>query len=220
MAPPTENLYKLAGWFVTIVTPFALILTAVRILLTPVWVQLEYRMPGFPEDPYGFTLADRLKWSLVSLDYLLNDEGIGFLENERFEDDVPIYNARELQHMVDVKTVVKGTLTFWWVSLGFLVVMGLLARWGGWGAAFRLGLIRGSWITIGFIGLILIFVVLAFGVFFVYFHQVFFDAGTWTFSYADTLIRLFPVRFWQDAFLWIGGLTVLISLWLISLSKD
>jgi uncharacterized membrane protein len=37
-------------------------------------------------------------------------------------------------------------------------------------------------------------------VLFVGFHQVFFDAGTWTFAYSDTLIRLFPERFWQVAF--------------------
>jgi len=220
MTAATENLYKFAGWIVTIVTPFALILTAVRILLTPVWVQIEYRMPRFPEDPYGFTLEERLKWSLVSLEYLLNDEGIDFLQSQRFDDDVPIYNERELQHMEDVKGVVQGVLVVWWSSLAFLLVTGLLSKWGGWGSIFKTGLLRGGWATIGIVGVVLVFVVLAFGVFFVYFHQVFFDAGTWTFSFADTLIRLFPMRFWQDAFLWIGGLTILASLWLISMAKN
>jgi uncharacterized membrane protein len=44
-------------------------------------------------------------------------------------------------------------------------------------------------------------------VWFVAFHQVFFAAGTWTFEYSDTLIRLFPNRFWFDAALTIAGLT-------------
>jgi integral membrane protein (TIGR01906 family) len=220
MTAATATLYKFAGWIVTIVTPFALILTAVRILLTPVWVQIEYRMPRFPEDPYGFTLEERLKWSLVSLEYLLNDEGIDFLQGQRFDDNAPIYDERELQHMEDVKGVVQGTLAVWWSSLAFLLVTGLLSKWGGWGSIFKTGLLRGGWATIGIVGAVLVFVVLAFGVFFVYFHQVFFDAGTWTFSFADTLIRLFPMRFWQDAFLWIGVLTILESLWLISLARS
>ena len=36
-----------AGWLVTFLLPFALILTAVRLMLTPVWVNIEYRTPFF-----------------------------------------------------------------------------------------------------------------------------------------------------------------------------
>ena len=28
------------------------------------------------------------------------------------------------------------------------------------------------------------------------------------FAYSDTLIRLFPIRFWEDAFLWAGVISV------------
>ena len=38
--------------------------------------------------------------------------------------------------------------------------------------------------------------------FFAGFHSLFFEGDTWLFLYSDTLIRLFPIRFWQDAFLW------------------
>ncbi len=58
--------------------------------------------------------------------------------------------------------------------------------------------------TVIFIGGILLFVLVAFGVIFVAFHNVFFEAGTWTFLYSDTLIRLFPERFWRDTFLAVG----------------
>ena len=37
--------------------------------------------------------------------------------------------------------------------------------------------------------------------FFGWFHSLFFSANTWLFEYSDTLIRLFPIRFWQDTFL-------------------
>ncbi len=33
------------------------------------------------------------------------------------------------------------------------------------------------------------------------FHGLFFNGNTWLFAYSDTLIRLFPIRFWEDTFL-------------------
>jgi uncharacterized membrane protein len=37
--------------------------------------------------------------------------------------------------------------------------------------------------------------------FFTLFHELFFTGNSWLFYFSDTLIRLFPIRFWQDAFL-------------------
>jgi uncharacterized membrane protein len=37
--------------------------------------------------------------------------------------------------------------------------------------------------------------------FFTAFHHLFFTGDSWLFLFSDTLIRLFPIRFWQDAFL-------------------
>jgi integral membrane protein (TIGR01906 family) len=58
------------------------------------------------------------------------------------------------------------------------------------------------------IGAIILFVLISFGILFVAFHNVFFQPGTWTFNFSDTLIRLFPQRFWRDLFLIVGGLTL------------
>jgi hypothetical protein len=37
------------------------------------------------------------------------------------------------------------------------------------------------------------------------FHQVFFESSTWTFLWSDSLIRLFPLTFWEDSFIFVGG---------------
>jgi integral membrane protein (TIGR01906 family) len=194
---------------VAILAILAIVLTAVRILLTPAFVQFEYRTPNFPADPYGFTRTDRLYWSQIALNYLLNDAGIGYLGDLRFQDGSPVYNNRELGHMVDVKNVVQVTLKLWYFSLAGLLVLGGWAWIGGWWRTFRRGLWRGGWLTIILVGLIIFLVLLSFGAFFVGFHEVFFDPGTWTFLFSDTLIRLFPERFWRDAFLTVGILSVL-----------
>lgn len=191
-------------WLVAILVPVILILTSVRLLLTPLFVQIEYRTPNFPPDPYGFTQQDRLYWSQIALEYLLNDEGISFLEELEFEDGTQVYNAREFKHMLDVKEVLQYALLAWYISLGSILLLGLWAYWGGWMKAYKSGLSRGGWITVGIISVTMVAVLIGFGVFFVFFHQVFFEAGTWVFRFSDTLIRLFPQRFWRDAFIAIG----------------
>jgi integral membrane protein (TIGR01906 family) len=199
---------KVLTWVVAILVPLVLILTSVRLLLTPAFVQLEYRTPNFPPDPYGFTQEDRLFWSRIALDYLLNDEGISFLEELQFEDGTPVYNSRELQHMVDVKNVLGSVLIVWYTSLAGIFLLGVWAYWGGWWEEYRVGLQKGGWITVVLIAVTLVAVLIAFSVFFVFFHEVFFDPGTWIFRFSDTLIRLFPERFWRDTFIAIGLISI------------
>ena len=204
-----NGLQRVLSWIVTLIVPVALTLGAVRVALTPAFVRFEYNTPGFPADPYGFTKEDRLYWSQIALDYLLNDAGISFLGDLRFENGAPVYNDRELRHMVDVKNAVQTTLLVWYISLGALVVLGVWAYAGGWWGQFLHGLSRGGWLTLGLIFAVLVFVLLSFGVFFVAFHEIFFEPGTWSFLWTDTLIRLFPERFWRDVFLVIGGLAMI-----------
>lgn len=201
-------IYRILSWVVTLLVPAALCMTAVRAMMTPLYLQFEYNSPGFPADPYGFTKADRLYWSNIALDYLLNSAGISFLGDLRFQNGSPVYNERELHHMVDVKNTVRGALTVWVVSLVLLVVMGVWAWRGGWMETFRAGMVRGGWLTVVLLAAILLFVLFGFGVFFVLFHDVFFQPGTWTFLYSDTLIRLFPERFWRDIFIIVGLLSI------------
>jgi integral membrane protein (TIGR01906 family) len=189
-----------ARWLLQVLIPVVLVLTSVRLLLTRGFIRLEYSLPGFPEDRYGFTQADRLQQAPIALDYLLNDAGIEFLGELTFADGSPVYNPRELSHMLDVKSVVRGALQVW--RGGALLALGLgLLIWRFAGAsALAASLEGGSKITLWLMLAIFLGLVLAFSVLFVGFHQVFFDPNTWTFLFSDTLIRLFPERFWQVAF--------------------
>ena len=214
----SSRLRSLLSWVVTLLVPVVLVLTAVRLLMTPAFVMIEYNTPAFPEDSYGFTKEDRLYWSKIAIEYLLNDEGISFLADLRFpegevvpdasclymDDCTKFYNDRELKHMKDVKDVVDVALVVWYAGLILLVLLALWAWLGAWVPDYRRGLSRGGWLTVILIGSLLLFVLLAFGILFVAFHNVFFDPGTWKFLYSDSLIRLFPERFWRDTFLAVG----------------
>lgn len=200
----TAVLPQVLAWAVTVLVPVALILTAVRAMMTPAFLRFEYNTPGFPADPFGFSKEDRLRWSQIALDYLLNDADISFLGDLRFEDGAPVYNQRELRHMVDVKNTVQTTLAVWLGSLAALAALGVAAWGAGWLEAYRQGLARGGWLTVFLVAFVIVFVVVGFGIFFVAFHNVFFEPGTWMFLHTDTLIRLFPERFWRDIFIYVG----------------
>ena len=200
---------KSLSYLVSLLTPLALVGLALRILLTPLYYTVEYHMPYFPVDEYGFTREDRLKWAPYAVTYLVNSAGISYLGDLQFEDGSPLYNERELKHMEDVKNVVKGSLNVWFISVGLLAILAFLARRGGWLIDYLNGLRRGGW---WMVGLALTLALIAgtgillnpdiFWNFFVWFHTLFFEGDSWLFYYSDTLIRLFPIRFWQDAFLW------------------
>lgn len=204
---PVRGIYRTLSWLVMLLTPIALVLTSVRLLLTPAFLPFEYNMPGFPQDAYGFTKEERLYWSRYALDYLLNDAGIEYLGDLRFASGAPVYNPRELQHMLDVKNAIQIMLSVWYWTLTALVLLALWAWLGNWVGAYRRGLGRGGWLTAGLLAAIMVFVLLSFNAFFVAFHNVFFQPGTWMFYYSDTLIRLFPERFWQDIFIYVGLLS-------------
>ncbi len=217
--PETSLFYRILAWVVAIVTLVALVLTAVRILLVHPFLPFEYSMPGFPPDPYGFSKTDRLYWSGIALDYLLNAEGIDFLGNLRFQDGSAVYNERELSHMVDVKIALQNALKVWMVSLGLLAVLGVWAWRSRWADEFKRGLRLGGWLSVFFVAGVIVVVLLSFGAFFVGFHEVFFQPGTWMFYWSDTLIRLFPERFWRDIFIYIGILTAGLGLLVVFLAR-
>jgi len=194
---------------ITLALPLLLMMTAIRLLLTPVFLEVEYRLPGFPADPFGFTREERLHWANLSLEYLLNDADISFLANQRLANDQPLYNERELRHMVDVKNLVQWMIRIWLIMVSIYLLVGLWAWQTGWAAAYWTAIARGGWLTLALVVLILVSVALSFEGLFTAFHRLFFEGDTWLFYYSDTLIRLFPLRFWRDAFAIMGVLTVL-----------
>ena len=183
-----------------VLIPVILVLTSVRMLMTDTFIRFNYAIPGFPEDRYGFTEEDRLHHAPIALEYLSNDAGIECLGDQRFEDGSPVYNARELGHMEDVKDVTRAALNVWRIGLLAAVALSLVL-WRVASSQFLWETWRGGAKLTAIIMLVLLVgLIAAFSVLFVFFHQVFFDPDTWTFLFSDTLIRLFPQRFWEVAF--------------------
>jgi len=208
--------------------PVVLTLTNVRLLMTHLFPTIEYGLPGFPADSYGISLEDRLKYSKLSIDYLLNDQGIEWLAALRFAPGVVappescpayldgdcnrFYNDRELQHMLDVKNVTTWARWVWAVASLLCLLSIALFFYYGQRANLRGSLLSGAALTLALLIIVVFFVLVSFNTFFTDFHKVFFADDTWIFLWSDSLIRLFPLRFWSDAFLFVGGAAILEAL--------
>ncbi len=203
-------LVAIAQVVIFVALPLVLVLLNARLLMSEAYLRWEYTRPNFSPDPFGLTTEDRLEYAPLALAYLFNDEGIEFLGEQTFPDGSPLYNERELSHMVDVKVVTQGLTRFGLALLGvFGACVALLAASPRARPALYRALLRGGLLTVSLIVAGLIAVATSFYWLFAQFHALFFEGDSWLFLYSDTLIRLFPEQFWLDAFaLMFGGALV------------
>jgi integral membrane protein (TIGR01906 family) len=212
-----ERVKRIVRWAVVIAMPFFLTIVMMRLVIawdSPSYPEWEYGR--IAPDRYGFTDEERLERAEATLDYLRQtepaDEVIFMLEELRLPDtDDPLYNDEEIGHMIDVKNVADSFRRIMWV-LGVIVIGGLIfllagpqTRPAGYKALYHGGLFTAVILLV--MGLL---VAVAWNFVFVQFHEILFPPGTWTFAFEDSLIRLFPERFWFDfGLLWTGGIFVL-----------
>ncbi len=207
-------------WLVVLAMPVFVSLLSARIMVNPWYARYEYAKPDFPPDPYGFTQAQRLDFGTTSINFLNSPQppevAVRMLEDLRLPGtEMPLFNIYENSHMVDVKRL---TDILWRVLWGAAVVLAaglvlLLARRTtrahGYAALFGGGLL-----TTGLLSMLIALVLLSWRWFFITFHDIFFKPGTWTFDWSDSLIRLFPDKFWSDAGIllvggaWVAGVVV------------
>ncbi len=193
---------------VTLLLPVLLVLGSVRLLNTNGYLAFEYGKPGFPADPFGFDRSQRLAYAGVNFRYVRENQPIDALAGLRLGDQ-PIYNACELKHMQDVQKTYQMTTRIWHFALGLFLLAGLALAWQEETRhALIAALQAGGLLTAGIIAVVGLLAVVGWQIWFVAFHQVFFAPGTWSFNTSDTLIRLFPEKFWFDAALTISGLSL------------
>lgn len=205
-------LYNILRLYLTIAVPVLLTLVNVRLAMTPQILEFEYTRAGFPEDDYGFTTDDRLYYGPFAINYLLNNTDISYLGDLTFPNGRSLYTSSELNHMEDVKVVTQ--IAFMTLLLGGIfsvIIIAYLFFTKNINArqTLRRGLFDGALLTLSIIGFIVFMALVAWDLFFDAFHGIFFESGTWRFSYSDTLIRLFPEQLWFDIAIFIGGLTSL-----------
>jgi integral membrane protein (TIGR01906 family) len=153
----------------------------------------------------GYT-PDQLR---TATDGILNDLYLGNGGFAVAVNGVPVLDARERQHMQDVRGVF---VVFWALVLAGAVVLAAAswrsrrARWFwravGWGA------------TVTGIGVIVLGAIafVAFDALFEVFHRLFFAGGSYTFDpRSERLVQLFPDAFWFETSIFLGGVVLLLA---------
>ena len=209
----------------TLLLPVLLVLGSVRLLITNEYLAFEYGKASFPPDSFGFDRSQRLDYASVNFRYVREQQPLDALSRLRMGER-SIYDERELKHMQDVQKVYQAAMRIWHLALGLSLLAGLVLAWNvETRPALYSSLQWGGLLTAGIIAAIGVLAVLAWQVWFVAFHQIFFTPGTWSFNTSDTLIRLFPEKFWFDAALTIaslsliGGLLLALAGWRLKLNR-
>lgn len=178
-------------------TPLLLLLSNLYLLATPTFIRYEYSKPDFPPANL-YNDAERLSLAEATLHYLRSNEGVDYLISLRSQGQ-PVYNAREIRHLVDVKRVMGAAFWVHKICLLLCIVAAVFAwRQHEWYRALQS-------VFIGCLALLVTLLAIGlltyanFDLFFTAFHRLFFEGDSWLFAYSDTLIQLFPVPFWIDA---------------------
>ncbi len=197
--------------------PFILLILAIRLVASPIFLWIAYQRPGFPADGFGFTTADRMTYGSYGVDFLNNVADSRYLGELRDPNGNPLFLGTEVQHMADVKNVMSFTY-LGGIVLGVVALIALAYLGKRYAGGIRRGLFAGSVATLVLLAGLTTVAILGWDTFFTTFHEIFFSQGNWTFNYSDTLIRLYPPQFWVDAAIGIAGLVVLTALFTLLFS--
>lgn len=206
-----RRLPLLLSCVVALAVPAVLLGNGLWILTNSWYVHAEYARPGFPDDRYGFTKAERTDLALVGLRSIqpLETSGVQVLRDAQLPDGQVAFTEAEIVHMSDVRSLVGTVLLVWAISLG-VVVLAWLAAWRlRLGAALVRGLIGGGALTLAVAAVLGVVMLVDFDWFFVRFHEALFTGDSWLFPFSSTLIRLYPDAFWSDFGAVLAVLTIL-----------
>ena len=193
-----NSILTIARILMVLSIPIFLLLTNLYALMSPAFLRYEYGKADFPPSP-GFTDEQRLMVAEKAVTYLRSDASIEILGDLEVEEG-PLFREKELVHMADVKVLTRQAfLAHGILGLVMAVSLAVLLLIGGTQTQVSTSLLQGSLLTIALLLALVALVYLNFDWFFTRFHLTFFEGDSWIFSLSDTLIRLFPTRFWFDA---------------------
>lgn len=205
---------KFAKFTLIVSVPFILLMFFVNLLTSQAFLKFEYTASWFPADPFGFSTQERLEYGSVVIEYLKTDIDRSVLDDLKNGTGELVFVEREVDHLEDVKNVMLNLDLVYLIDLAIALFCYMYLkrkRTLRWKEAIR----GGAAITLVLIGSIGLFAATSFWTFFEKFHALFFEGDSWLFYQTDAIIRLFPLRLWQDAVLYLLGSVILVSIILL-----
>lgn len=200
---------RLAFAVLVVAFPLVVVGNALILLLVPWMADVQYAIPGFPDDPLGLTGADRARLAEDGIRSIWPiGEGTARLETALLPDGTSAFTEREISHMEDVRELVRIVLGLWLaaVLLGGAVLATSIRA--GRGAAALRAIGRGALLTLAVMATLFLVSLVAFEPLFDGFHAIFFEGDTWKFKDFYTLRRIYPDAFWVNATVALLGLVL------------
>jgi len=182
---------------------FALYLLDIGACAMCLWdfVRFEYQTLGLPQDRFGLSAEQRLRWAEATEHYLQRGDNMVELGSLRFFDGTTAFSQRERAHLWDTHRLLVRAHLIFYIGTALITLGGTLAAIKRARRLFWSVLKIGSCMACCIIAVLALSLLLDFRILFNAFHTLFFKSSSWIFYDTDTLLRLFPLRFWRDAFL-------------------
>ncbi len=202
----------IAFLLVVLLSPVIFIGIPTRVAFNEWFIDWEYSKEDFPEDRYGMDDEYRKHLAKLGLRAVLSDEGMEEFKRAKLPDGRRAFREKEVRHMEDVKNFLDFFFPFLYVSIGVsLVSLAVLGSRRLIGYA----LLTASLFSFLLFTAIAVFSITNYELAFELFHNYVFDPYSWRFRYTDTLLRIYPMKFWFDGTMFVlgmGGVLCLVSL--------
>jgi integral membrane protein (TIGR01906 family) len=203
---------RIAAACFIVALPLFLITANVRILAT----DADYYKHGFRKyhaaETTGVPLADLDRAAGQIVSYFEDDSDTLRIIVTEDGQEVSLFNARETQHMQDVKTLMRFVFRLNEVSLAVILsYVVCVFLWSREKPLRALAVQALAGVALGFTVILAIgaFALTGFDQAWTKFHEIAFSNDLWKLNPAtDHLIQMFPEKFWEEATFFVAALTV------------
>ncbi len=203
---------RIAAACFIVALPLFLITANVRILAT----DADYYKHGFRKynavETTGVSLADLDSAAGQIINYFEDDSSTLRIIVKQDGQEVSLFNARETEHMKDVKSLMRFVFRLNEISLAVvLTYVAAVFLWSREKSLRTLAVQSLAGIGLGFTVLLAVgaFALAGFNQAWTRFHEMVFSNDLWRLNPAtDHLIQMFPEKFWEEATFFVAALTI------------
>ena len=198
--------------FAVIITPFWILGISTKIAFNEWFIDYEYSKPNFPKDRWGLSDEVRKKLAKLGLKAVLTEEGLKEFEKARLPSGRKAFRKKEVKHMEDLNRFLSKFFIATYILAIFWLFVLILHKKQIWKL-----LICSSIYTFLFLAVVSLTVFSSYEKAFEVFHNFFFGRTSWRFSKYDTLLRIYPMKFWFDGTTILAIIAFFINTFILSL---
>lgn len=198
--------------FAVIITPLWILGISTKIAFSEWFIDYEYSKPNFPDDRWGLSDKVRKKLAKLGLKAVLTKEGLKEFKEAKFPNGRKAFRKKEVKHMEDVNKFLSNLFITTYILVIFWLFVLILRKKQVWKL-----LIYSSVYTFLFFAVVSLIVFVSYEKAFEIFHNFFFGNTSWRFSKYDTLLRIYPMKFWFDGTIILAIIAIFINTFILSL---